>query len=73
MSKKKRRRRNITAIHGLDTDVNVQEFNIQFWQKCSDQMKMDSAWDLVVEAWKVKGKDPRELRLQRHIALFKPA
>ena len=36
-------------------------------------MKMDSAWDLVVEAWKVKGRDPRELRLQRHIALYIPA
>ncbi|MEZ4754468.1 MAG: hypothetical protein R3A13_09205 [Bdellovibrionota bacterium] len=73
MSRAKKRKKEIVAVYGSDQTVNVKEFNLEFWQKCSDHMKMESAWDLVVQAWKVKGRDPRELRLQRHIAVFKPA
>lgn len=43
------------------------EFDIQFWQSLSSEERADAGWELVTSYWKMKGKDPDELRLQRSI------
>ncbi len=41
-----------------------------FWDELGDEAKFTAAWDLVVQAWEIQGKDPNELRLNRSIAKF---
>lgn len=43
------------------------EFDIQFWQGLNSEARADAVWEMVVEHWKDKGKDPDELRLQRSV------
>lgn len=45
-------------------------FDLQFWQTQSDAAKFAAAWELVVTAYQIKGKDLNELRLQRSIEHF---
>lgn len=42
-------------------------FDIEFWQKVSDEQKMKAVWDLVVFDYELKGKNLDELRLQRTV------
>lgn len=42
-------------------------FDIEFWQAQDSSARFSAAWELVVFAHKIKGKDVSELRLQRHI------
>jgi hypothetical protein len=45
-------------------------FDLQFWQAQSPQARFEAAWELIVHASDIKGKDVRQLRLQRSIATF---
>ena len=45
-------------------------FDLQFWQAQSDAARFAAAWDLVVTAHRLQGKDPSELRLQRSVETF---
>jgi len=45
-------------------------FDLQFWQKQTPQSRFDAAWELIVHAWRVKGNDVRQLRLQRSVETF---
>jgi len=45
-------------------------FDLQFWQSQPAQARFDAAWELIVQATKVKGSDVRQLRLQRTIENF---
>jgi hypothetical protein len=47
-------------------------FDIEFWQRLSDEQRMQAVWDLVVFDHELKGKDPYELRLQRTIENLRP-
>lgn len=42
-------------------------FDIEFWQRLSDEQKMQAVWDLVVFDYELKGKNLDELRLQRTV------
>jgi hypothetical protein len=42
-------------------------FDIEFWQRLSDEQRMQAVWDLVVMDYELKGKDLNELRLQRTV------
>ena len=42
-------------------------FDIEFWQRLSDEQRMEAVWDLVVFDYEVKGKNLDELRLQRTV------
>lgn len=42
-------------------------FDIEFWQRQGDAAIFRAAWDLVVQSYKLKGKDVRELRFQRTV------
>jgi hypothetical protein len=45
-------------------------FDLQFWQAQSDAARFAATWDLIVTAWRMQGKDVRELRLQRSVETF---
>ena len=45
-------------------------FDIQFWQQQEPKARFNAAWELIVHAWRVKGYDVRQLRLQRTVENF---
>lgn len=45
-------------------------FDLKFWQSQSPQARFDAAWMLILHAWRAKGNDVRQLRLQRSIETF---
>ena len=46
---------------------------IRRWQRVSATTRADAAWEMVVEAWKLKRRNPDELRLQRIITVLRKA
>jgi hypothetical protein len=45
-------------------------FDLKFWQALSDTERFAAAWELVIHAFLIKGKDVRQLRLQRSVEHF---
>ena len=45
-------------------------FDVRYWKMQSDAARFAAAWELVVQAWAIKGKDVSQLRLQRDIEHF---
>ncbi len=45
-------------------------FDLKFWQSQTPAARFTAVWELIVHANKVKGKDVRQLRLQRSIENF---
>jgi len=45
-------------------------FDLAFWQSQTPQARFDAAWELILHAWRVKGNDVRQLRLQRSVEAF---
>jgi len=45
-------------------------FDVQFWQQQEPQARFQASWELIVHAWRAKGRDVRQLRLQRSIENF---
>jgi len=45
-------------------------FDLKFWQAQPSQVRFDASWELVIHYMKVKGKDVRQLRLQRSVTNF---
>ena len=45
-------------------------FDIAYWQRQTPQAKFDATWELIVHAYRVKGQDVRQLRLQRSVESF---
>ena len=41
--------------------------DVPYWQEQPDQKKFEAAWQMVIDAYAIKGEDIRELRLQRTI------
>jgi len=45
-------------------------FDIEFWQSVTPQVRFAAMWELIVQAEKNKGRDVRQLRLQRSVETF---
>jgi hypothetical protein len=45
-------------------------FDLKFWQAQSATARFQVTWELIQHAWKVKGNDVRQLRLQRSIESY---
>lgn len=41
--------------------------HVRDWQAAGSSARLQAAWDMVVEAWAMKNRNPDELRLQRFI------
>jgi hypothetical protein len=61
------RERNITVWYGRLADAPLFP-DLEYWQAQSDEIKFDTAWQMVIEAHAIKGEDLSESRLQRSIA-----
>lgn len=55
--------------YGKIEELN-RDFDISYWQNLGTEAIFDTAWELVVDAWKFKNRDINELRLQRSIANY---
>lgn len=42
-------------------------FDLEFWQQQTSDQRASAIWELTVNAWLMKGKNPDELRLQRSV------
>jgi hypothetical protein len=60
---------NVMERRGKITDLD-RTFDLQFWQAQTSQARFDAAWEMIVYAWRVKGNDVRQLRLQRSVETF---
>ena len=47
------------------------DFDVEFWQKLGDEKIFAAAWDLVVTSASSRGANDDQLRLHRHIAVFR--
>ncbi len=45
-------------------------FDLEFWQAQPAKARFDASWELVVHYMKVKGRDVRQLSLQRSVTHF---
>jgi hypothetical protein len=45
-------------------------FDLKFWQDQPAKARFDATWELIVHAYRVKGGDVRQLRLQRSAETF---
>lgn len=61
-----------TAQTGLSENaVRSKRNHVRDWQAVSAAERVAAAWDMVVEAWKLKGRDPDELEFQRTVRCVK--
>ena len=45
-------------------------FDYQYWKTRTDTERFATAWELVEQAWTLKGRDVRQLELQRSVEHF---
>ena len=45
-------------------------FDLKFWQAQTAQVRFQAAWELIVYANQLKGRDVRQLRLHRSVETF---
>jgi len=62
-------RKNFIERKGKLRDLD-RSFDLKFWQAQPAKARFDATWELVVHYMKVKGRDVRQLRLQRSVTHF---
>jgi hypothetical protein len=45
--------------------------SVRYWQSQSAETRLNAVWEMVQDAWELKGKNLNELRFQRSTALLK--
>ena len=48
-----------------DDDDRLADY--EYWDKLGDEARYQAAWELVVQAHELQGRDPNELRFQRSV------
>jgi hypothetical protein len=56
----------MTRLTTIEEQGN-RSFDVEFWQRLSDEQRMQAVWDLVIFDYELKGKNTDELRLQRTV------
>jgi len=62
-------RNNFVIRRGRLKDLD-RSFDLKFWQAQPAKARFDASWELIVHYMKVKGRDVRQLRLQRSVTNF---
>jgi len=62
-------RKNFAERRGRLKDLD-RSFDLKFWQAQPPMARFNAAWELIVHYMKVKGRDVRQLRLQRSVTHF---
>jgi hypothetical protein len=60
----------MTRLGTIEEQGN-RSFDIEFWQRLSDEQRMQAVWDLVVFNHELKGENLNELRLQRTVEILR--
>ena len=68
-SRSAERRRTATA-RLLTRDADTLAFNIEFWRAQGPDARLAAAWDMVLEARRMRGQRGPEPRLQRSVAVL---
>lgn len=61
------------TVTKCDSYADMERVHIAQWQAVSGSERANAAWDMVVEAWKLKKRDLNELRFQRSVTSVKRA
>ncbi len=61
--------RNMKVWYGRREDADRYP-DVEYWKSQTDEKKFEAAWQMVIEAYAIKGVDLRESRLQRSVASF---
>jgi hypothetical protein len=69
--KKKAKQQAMTVPLCRDSDVRDRSFDLRFWSEVDDETKFEAAWQLVQDAWRIKGKKESELGFSRSFAMLK--
>jgi hypothetical protein len=65
--------RSTWTVQKFSSFEDMRRAHVREWQKQSGAVRRAAAWELVVEAWEHKKRDPNELRLQRSITSVRKA
>jgi hypothetical protein len=66
-----KRKRDINVWYGKIEDAPKYP-DVAYWRKQSVRKKFEAAWQMVIEAHRMKGEDLSESRLQRSVVSFQP-
>jgi hypothetical protein len=66
-----RKRRRVVMARMIRRGEDDGSFDAEFWYRAGPAARMAAMWDLVLRYWQMKGRDPRELRLDRSVAVLK--
>lgn len=61
-----KKQREMTVWYGRREDAERYP-DVAYWQSQPDAKKFEAAWQMVIEAYAIKGEDISELRLQRSV------
>jgi hypothetical protein len=59
--------RKITIRKGRLGEQDEKLLDYQYWDELGDEAKFEAAWELVIQAYEIKGLDINELRFQRSV------
>jgi hypothetical protein len=62
-------RAGIVERYGKLGDLD-RSFDLRFWQEQPEAARFAAAWDLILLAWRVRGEDVGQRRLQRTVESF---
>lgn len=51
--------------------AEMNQHHVRDWQALPPSARSNAAWKMVKTAWRLKGRNPDELRLQRSLAVFR--
>lgn len=61
------------TIQKFDSLDELRATQIRDWQRLSSSVRRQAAWEMVVEAWTMKKRNPDELRLLRLVTSVRKA
>jgi hypothetical protein len=62
-------RTDFSEKHGKLAELD-RSFDLNFWQAQPAPARFAAAWELIAHAYRIKGGDVRQLRLQRSVEAF---
>ena len=57
------------VIRKCDSFEEMERLHVQGWQAVSGSERAKAAWQMVLDAWEIKKRDPNELRFQRVVTV----
>jgi len=62
-----KKKRDITIRKGKLGQEDEKLLDYEYWDKLGDEAKFAASWELVIQAYEIKGLDLNELRFQRSV------